>query len=107
MIVFIGGMQRSGSTFSFNVVREILRRHGGVYQETTPHVLGAVEQAVAKAPQAKHVIVKAHSIDEPSLAALRLGGIRAIRTVRRPEDASILITTSVNRRCPATCAELP
>jgi hypothetical protein len=87
MIVFVGGMQRSGSTFSFNVVREILRRRGGVYQEVSPHVLGVVEQAAINVPQAKHVIVKAHSIDEPSLAALRLGGIHAICTVRRPEDA--------------------
>ncbi len=87
MIVFIGGMQRSGSTFSFNIVRETLRRRASVYQETTPHVLSAVEQAATKTPQATHVVIKAHSIDEPSLAVLRMGGIRAICTVRRPEDA--------------------
>jgi hypothetical protein len=87
VIVFIGGMQRSGSTFSFNVAREILRRRGGVYQETTPHVLEVVGQAALKTPRVRHVIVKAHSIDEPSMAVLRLGGIRAICTIRRPEDA--------------------
>ena len=42
MIVLIAGMPRSGSTFSFNVVREILLARGSVYQESCEDVIGAV-----------------------------------------------------------------
>jgi hypothetical protein len=30
MIVLVAGMQRSGSTFSFNVVKEILQKRGDI-----------------------------------------------------------------------------
>lgn len=37
-IVFIAGMPRSGSTFSFNVARDVLRARGSVYQEAPPNI---------------------------------------------------------------------
>ncbi len=83
MIVFLAGMPRSGSTFSFNVVREVLQRRGSVYQEPTPDPAAALSHA----GQADHVIIKAHTLDSLGLSLIRTGAARAICSVRRIEDA--------------------
>ena len=83
MIVLIAGMPRSGSTFSFNVAREILSARGSVYQEACDDVLGVV----GRSGGADHVLVKNHNLDEPSLALARAGAMRIIMTVRHVEDA--------------------
>jgi len=83
VIILIAGMPRSGSTFSFNVVREVLSARGAIYQEACEDVVGVV----ARSGGADHVLVKAHNLDEPSLALARVGAMRIIMTVRRVEDA--------------------
>jgi gamma-glutamylcysteine synthetase len=83
MIVLIAGMPRSGSTFSFNVAREILSARGSVYQEACDDVVGVV----GRSDGADHVLVKTHNLDEPSLALARVGAMCIIVTVRRVEDA--------------------
>ena len=76
-------MPRSGSTFSFNVAREILSARGAVYQEACEDIVGVV----GRSGGADHVLVKNHNLDEPSLALARAGAMRIIMTVRRVEDA--------------------
>jgi len=83
MIVFIGGMPRSGSTFAFNVVRDVLRTRGSVYQEPTSDLLGAV----SRGGDAAHIIVKEHSLEASALAIARHDACRIIITTRRIEDA--------------------
>ena len=83
MIVLIAGMPRSGSTFSFNVAREIFSARGSVYQEPCEDVVGAVSRSGGT----DHVLVKGHNLDATSLALARAGGMRIIMTVRRVEDA--------------------
>jgi hypothetical protein len=84
MIVFIAGMPRSGSTFSFNVARDVLRARGSVYQEAPPP---NVLQELEKAGDAKHVLLKVHQLDEAGVSLARYGGARVICTIRKPEDA--------------------
>jgi hypothetical protein len=76
-------MPRSGSTFSFNVAREILSARGSVHQESCDDVVGAVVRSAV----ADHVLVKSHRLDESSLALARAGAVRVVMTVRRVEDA--------------------
>lgn len=83
MIVLLAGMPRSGSTFSFNVAREVLQARGTTYQEPVADVAGAV----LRSGGASHVLVKAHVLDESSIALARAGAMRIIMTVRRVEDA--------------------
>lgn len=83
MIVFLAGMQRSGSTFSFNVVRDILARRGTVYQEAHPSAAAVVERS----GDADHVLFKAHNTDGMTVRLVKLGAVKAVLTVRRPEDA--------------------
>jgi hypothetical protein len=83
LIVLLAGMPRSGSTFSFNIVREVLSRRGRVYHETGPDVPGVVNRSEG----ADHVLVKAHSFDGPSLELARAGAFRVLMTIRRVEDA--------------------
>lgn len=83
MIVFLGGMQRSGSTFSFNVVREFLSRRGRIYQEPTPDVFAALNAA----KDADHVIIKAHQCDPMTIRLIQVKAVKSIVTIRRPEDA--------------------
>jgi hypothetical protein len=83
VLVFIAGMPRSGSTFSFNVVRDLLRQRGTIYQESTANLLSAVERS----GNAEHVLCKGHDADEVTLRLVELGVVKAVCTVRRPEDA--------------------
>lgn len=83
MIVFLAGMPRSGSTFSFNVVRELLARRGTVYQEA----IDSIGPALAHAGGASHVLIKAHAADASTIERVKTGEIKAICTIRKPEDA--------------------
>jgi hypothetical protein len=83
MIVLLAGMPRSGSTFAFNVVREVLELRGTVYHETGQDAIGAV----GRAGGAEHVLVKEHGFDDASVALALAGRARVIMTVRRVEDA--------------------
>lgn len=83
MIVFVAGMMRSGSTFSFNVVRELLSSRGSVYADACNSIAEVVEQSQS----ADHVIVKSHDGDTESLKLVSNGTIPAICTWRKPVDA--------------------
>ncbi|NEX94958.1 hypothetical protein [Caulobacter sp. 17J65-9] len=85
MIVIAAGMQRSGSIYSFNVLRDVLRRRGQLHQEPTCAVEAALVRA--EAAGADHVLLKAHHADETLVRMLRVGAARAVCTVRRPDDA--------------------
>lgn len=89
MIVFVGGMQRSGSTFSFNIAREILQSRGEVYQESSINI----GQVVERAGRANHIIIKGHCLDPFGISLIRHGCIKTICTVRKPEVA---ITSLMN-----------
>ncbi len=82
MIVFISGMPRSGSTFSFNVVRLVLARRGTVQAVTSEHSDGLLPKG-----QVDHVINKAHGADARMIEMVKSGEARSICTIRRPEDA--------------------
>ena len=83
MIVFIAGMQRSGSTFAFNIARDVLLARGEVYHEASSKVM----EELGRAGNAHHVILKAHELDDAGILLAQFGGMRVICTVRRPEDA--------------------
>ncbi len=83
MIVFLAGMQRSGSTFAFNVVRETLMARGQVHQEASSDIVGALSRAAG----ADHVILKGHQADRTCIDLVRQGACRTICTVRRIDDA--------------------
>lgn len=83
MIVFVGGMQRSGSTFSFNIVRELLQARGDVYQEPSTDLAAVVERA----GRSSHIVVKGHSLDPFSISLVRHGAMKTVCTVRKPEIA--------------------
>jgi len=84
MIVFVAGMPRSGSTFSFNVAREILSLRGTVYHEYS-HTLTEV---VARSAGADHILWKDHSTDEASMRLIELGAASVICTFRKPRTRS-------------------
>ena len=83
MIVLVAGMPRSGSTFSFNVGREVLLARGRVHQEATHDVAGALERS----GRADHVLLKAHAVDHATMVLARHGALRTVITVRRIEDS--------------------
>lgn len=83
MIVFIAGMPRSGSTFSFNIARCLLEQRGRLSHCPT----GAIGSILQQAVSSDHLILKGHEADEQTTHLARLGAIRVICTVRRPEEA--------------------
>ena len=83
MIVFVAGMPRSGSTFTFNIVRGLLEPRGRLHQAPVESVLSAVENA----GPAEHLIFKGHAADELTVKLVKLGAIKVVCSVRKPEDA--------------------
>ena len=83
MIVFVAGMQRSGSTFVFNIVRESLSRSGRVYAE--PSI--SIPEVLSRSAGANHVILKSHLADDLLLSLTRHGAIKTFCTYRRVEDS--------------------
>jgi hypothetical protein len=82
MIVVIAGMPRSGSTFSFNIARELLLSRGTTAWGSANSLPPA--QALART---EHFILKSHNPDAQVLEMMRNGHARAVCTYRKPEDA--------------------
>lgn len=76
-------MQRSGSTFSFNIAREIVRARGSIHQEATNDVAAAIRNS----GNSEHVLIKSHDISDLGISLIRHGSARAVCTVRKPEEA--------------------
>jgi hypothetical protein len=83
MIVFLAGMQRSGSTFAFNIARDVLQKRGTLYQQAAFDI----PAELATAGPCDHLLLKSHDMDELGIRLARTGAIRVICTIRRPEDA--------------------
>lgn len=83
MIVIVAGMYRSGSTFSFNIVRELLLVRGGA----TVFSSNSLDVAALYNAQSANVVLKSHAPDELCTALIRLGAIDCVCTYRKPEDA--------------------
>lgn len=83
MIAIIAGMQRSGSTFSFNVVRELLKARGGVSVFST----NAFDEALDASMNSNNLIIKTHAPDHFTNLLLKKNALPCICTIRKPEDA--------------------
>ncbi|MBW4034830.1 MULTISPECIES: hypothetical protein [Acidiphilium] len=83
MIVFLAGMQRSGSTFAFNIARDVLTKRGKLHQQAAFDI----PAELAAAGPCDHLLLKSHDMDELGINLARTGAIRVICTIRRPEDA--------------------
>ncbi|MDD1623180.1 MAG: sulfotransferase [Methylococcaceae bacterium] len=83
MIVTVGGMYRSGSTFSFNIVREILCDLGSVVT-VSDNILA---NALSASEDSEHLIIKSHAPDELITSLINKRAILCICTYRKPEDS--------------------
>jgi hypothetical protein len=83
MVVVIGGMIRSGSTFSFNIVKEILAQTGTVEISFA----NSIDSSVFSRADNQHFILKTHSPDEDILARIKNSSLHCVCTIRRPEDS--------------------
>ncbi len=81
MIVAVAGIPRSASTFSFNIVREILEGTGNVVAISD----NSVNQKLAE--DADHLIIKTHNPDQPLMELIAKKTVPYICTHRKPEDA--------------------
>lgn len=83
MIVVIAGMPRSGSTYTFNVARELLQMsRRGVNQITTNDFNEAMIEATNQ-----NLIIKSHFPDETLLKLMSVGAVYCVCSYRSPEDA--------------------
>jgi len=82
MIVIIAGMQRSGSTFSFNVAREFLEARGNVRTFSENDM-----RRIQLPDDGSHLVIKTHQPDEAMRSMIANGQARCICTTRKPEDA--------------------
>lgn len=90
MIVIVSGMPRSGSTWSYNVCRQILDQAGmpldpatGLYGDG-----GEIDEVVERGPApGAALLVKCHIPGRRTVAAMKAGRLRNIYTYRDPRDA--------------------
>lgn len=86
MIAVVLGMPGSASTWIFNVVRELVAALGepavSLYADRASDLLA--ELAVG---DARHVVIKAHSLDPRMLALVRVSGGHLIVSTRDPRDS--------------------
>lgn len=83
MIVLVAGMPRSGSTFSFNIVRETLALKGRVLPIATDNLSDAFGAWSGE----DHLVIKSHWPDDQLTKLTLAGAVPCICTHRRPEDA--------------------
>jgi hypothetical protein len=81
MIVIIAGMYRSGSTFSFNIVRESLDGEVDVISDNS-----VPADRLLQSP-GRHLLVKAHLPDPALMELIADGRAKCICTYRKPEEA--------------------
>jgi hypothetical protein len=81
MIVVIAGMYRSGSTFSFNIAREILVGDVDVV------AANSVSEDDLTRAEGRNLVVKAHLPDHVLVAKIAAKTALCICTYRKPEDA--------------------
>ncbi|MDX8524482.1 hypothetical protein RFM68_08185 [Mesorhizobium sp. MSK_1335] len=81
MLVFVSGMPRSGSTYSYNVIKQALSRRGGVASVLSDR------RAQFTSGQTAHAIYKAHDADDELIAFVRNGSVKSVCTIRKPENA--------------------
>ena len=81
MIVVIAGMYRSGSTFSFNIARELL------VGEVDVVAANSVSEDELTRAQGRNLVVKTHSPDATLAAKIAANTALCISTYRKPEDA--------------------
>ena len=85
MIVYCLGMQSSGSTWLYNVVREILAA------DDVPHTAYRVELYEhlfdPRAFEHRHGVLRAHNVDSLLLRLLKMTDTKAVLSYRDPRDA--------------------
>jgi hypothetical protein len=87
MIVFVAGMQRSGSTFTLNIARELLETRGRVHVDDYG-AIGDIREIVKRSDNSDHVVIKGHLADDFLISLIRHRAIPVICSVRRLEEAA-------------------
>ncbi|MCL4383934.1 hypothetical protein M1116_00605 [Patescibacteria group bacterium] len=83
MIVVIAGMHRSGSTFVFNAVRELLEKRGKTIWISSDKY----EDVMALSKGYKNIIIKSHLPDEGITRLVEEKKAVCIGTIREPQEA--------------------
>lgn len=86
MTIFITGMFRSGSTWSFNVVRQLLLqryRRERVYTAARDDT----HAVLSEAPNHDVLLMKSHFLDDLGRSMIRAREAKAVHTFRDPADA--------------------
>ena len=89
MLVLCDGMPRSASTWSFNVVKGLLR-----HSDPDSKVIGGYDEDVAAfltstAATADHVVLKCHTLDSHARELVRCGAAKAVYTHRDVREATV------------------
>ena len=95
MLVLCTGMARSGSTWSFNVAKQLLRRVSGSVRAGYADTVG--EALRVHGQTAEHVVVKCHDPDDVGRALIKQGLCRTIYTYREPLDAVLSAVEAFER----------
>src|SRR5579871_230735 len=95
MLVLCSGMARSGSTWSFNVAKQLLRRVSGSVAAGYGDAIGEALQLHGQT--AEHLVVKSHNPDGVGRALIKQGLCRTIYTYRDPLDAILSAVEAFDR----------
>jgi hypothetical protein len=87
MIVFCNGMPRSASTWSYNVIKELLRRCFPGEAIQGGRTEAPVQFLRSLAPEARHAVMKCHSLTPLGRTLARTGAAKVVYTTRDLSDA--------------------
>src|SRR5579871_5554944 len=94
MLVLCTGMNRSGSTWSYNVVRQLLTRQGGTVGGGYVNEVG--EALLRGGQRFDHLVFKTHGPDDYGRVLIKQRLCRTIYTYREPLDAVLSAMEAFN-----------
>lgn len=83
MVVIIAGMYRSGSTFTYNIVRELLQADGKV----DSYACDSFDELLLNPPSEHHIVIKTHQPCPLMTHLIKQQSIKCVASIRKPEDA--------------------
>ena len=86
MIVLCTGMIRSGSTWSFNVCKNIMQRNGSLFSEYNESVESIFKE---RGNNFDNILIKCHGADEFGRLLIKHSCVKLVYTYRQPMEAII------------------
>lgn len=106
MIVVCLGLQRSGSTWLFNVVREVLKRKYGEVLSLEATSLEALQKMPSELNESGCILIRCHTVTGSLLNFLLASDARFVLSLRDPRDSIASLCSQLGGRSGNWCIDV-